>query len=259
MTIVTPDILANQPSYNEAAVRLFVIDPVLRKLGYLDGGDVYVKPEEKLEYPYYFIGHKSKKKDLPIGYPDYRVGLKGGRGSFIVEAKAAPVGLSQKDVEQAHSYAAHAQVGANYFVLCDGAQIVVYETLSGPQCMPIVVISIDELDDRFYELENVLSPASLAKNSLVSYDTKLKLCDGLGSSVKIHSGEYNMDDWAYRILIDDTDCTEMMKSSVPEIADIDSQLEMMEREFELRVRTHSQNNTIAARAMAERKISGHLS
>jgi len=235
MTIITQQVLESLQNYNEAEVRFHIIDPTFRKLGYPGGDDVYFKLEEKLEYPYFHIGRKAKKKDLPLGFSDYRAGLKGGRGSFVIEAKASNVNISHKDVEQAHSYAAHAQVGANYFVLCNGAHILVYETLSGPESKPISEILIGEIDDRFHELENILSPASLAKNCQVSYDMNLKLCEGLGSSVKIHSGQYDMDNWAFRMFLNGDDCTEFMKNSVPQMADIENQLEMMKREFELRV------------------------
>lgn len=235
MTIITPQILESVSTYNEAEVRLHVIDPLIRKLGYHDGEDVYFKPEEKLDYPYYFIGHKNKKRDLPLGFPDYRAGLRGRRGSFIIEAKAAVVGLSEKDVEQAHSYAAHSQVGANYFVLSDGLQVAVYETLSGGHGAPIVRLEVGELDARFHELENILSPANLERNCRVDYDKGLKLCDGLGSPVKVHSGEYNMKAWAYRILIGGKDFTEQIKAAAPQIAEMDNQLAMIQKEFELRV------------------------
>jgi hypothetical protein len=77
-------------AYNETEVRFHIIDPMLRQLGYPGGEDVYLKPEEKLEYPYFHIGHKSKK-DMPLGFPDYRAGLKGARGSFVIQAKAASI------------------------------------------------------------------------------------------------------------------------------------------------------------------------
>jgi len=256
MKIVTEQIIEALQSYNEAEIRFYIIDPTLRKLGYPGGNDVYLHLEERLEYPYYHIGHKSSKKDVPLGYPDYRAGLKGQRGSFIVEAKAATVLTSDKDVEQAHSYAAHAQVGANYFVLCDGQNFAVYETLSGPKHTPIVTIPIVDLDDRFHELENILSPSYLAKNCHISHDLNLKLCDGLGSSAKIQTGEYNMDSWAYRILLNGDDCTELVKNSVPQIADLDNQLATLEREFELRVADGIAARDIDGRINAEVSFSG---
>jgi len=208
---------------------------MLRKLGYPGGEDVYLKLEEKLGYPYFHIGHKNRKKDLSLGFPDYRAGLKGRRGSFIIEGKAAAVGIAKSDVEQAHSYAAHSEVGANYFVLSNGLQVAVYETLSGGQATPIVLLEIGELDARFHELENILSPTNLEKNCRVDYDKGLKLCFGLGSSVKILSGEYEMKDWEYRAILGGQDCTEMLKRSVPQFSEIDSQLSLMQRDFELRV------------------------
>lgn len=256
MTIITPQVLEAFPEYNEAEVRFHVIDPILRKLGYPGGDDVYLKLEEKLDYPYFFTGHKNKKKDLPLGFPDYRAGLKGRRGSFIIEAKAATVGLSEKDVEQAHSYAAHSQVGANYFVLSDGAQLAVYETLSGGHVAPIVFLEVGELDARFHELENVLAPAQLEKNCRVDYDKGLKLCDGVGSSVKIHSGEYDMKDWAYRILIGGQDFTDQIKAAAPQIIEMDNQLIMMQNEFELRVGDGIAKREVDGRIVAEVSFAG---
>jgi hypothetical protein len=221
--------------YNEAEVRFYFIDPLMRKLGYPGGDDVFFKLEEKLEYPYFHIGHKSKAKDHPLGFPDYRAGLKGRRGSFIVEAKSSKSGLKPKDVEQAHSYAAHAQVGANYYVLCDGSRLAIYETLSGPKHVPIVELHVTEIDQRYHEIENIISPYYLAKNCYVEHDKNLKLCDGLGSSVEIRSGIYGMDYWAYRILIGGNDLTDMLKASVPDIAQIDKDLNSMQNDFELRV------------------------
>ena len=126
-------------------IRFHVIDPVIRMLGYPDVENTYLNLEEKLEYPYVHIGRRSKR-DVPLGYPDYRAGVKGARGSFVVEAKAGSVPIGKKEVEQAHSYAAHSQVGANYFVLGNGSEILVYETLSGPDAAPIVGLPLEALN-----------------------------------------------------------------------------------------------------------------
>lgn len=230
--IATKEVLEEVCGYNEAQVRFHILDPLLRKLGYVGGEDIYLKLEEKLEYPYYYIGRKNPKKDLPIGFPDYRAGLKGARGSFVVEAKAAKIAISPRDVEQAHSYAAHAEIGANYFVLSNGLETLVFETLSGTRHAPIVHLKIDELDQRFHELENVLSPANLGRHCKVTYDLKLKLGDGLGSAVEIRSGEYQMADWDFRIYVNDVDLTVQLK---PKFAQLDQQLEMLQQNFELRV------------------------
>jgi hypothetical protein len=248
---------ANSASeYNEAEVRFHFIDPLIRKLGYPGGDDVFFKLEEKLEYPYFHIGHKSKKKDQPLGFPDYRAGLKGRRGSFIVEAKSSKAGLGPKDVEQAHSYAAHAQVGANYFMLCDGKRLEVYETLSGPDHVSLVDMDVAELEARFHEIENVLSPENLAKNCQVEHDLKLKLCDGLGSSAAVRSGEYTLENWFVRMFAGGEDVTDLLKATVPEIALLYSQLEQLSTDFELRISDGTVARDADGRILAEVSFAG---
>ena len=256
MKIFSGQALIGIHSFNEAEVRFHVIDPIMKALGYPGGPEVFIALEEKLEYPYYHIGRMSKKKDLPLGFPDYRAGLKGRRGSFIVEAKAATVELSPKDVEQAHSYAAHAQVGANYFVLCNGKSVEIHETLSGPTADPIVRMPISEIESRFHEIENILSPASLLKNCEVHYDKKLRLADGLGSVAHIRSGEYSIDDWRYKIFLNDVDQTELMKQFVPGLAKMESEMEMLVHDLPLRISGGGAERSDEGRIIAEVEFLG---
>jgi Type I restriction enzyme R protein N terminus (HSDR_N) len=232
--IITQDSVKAALNYNEAEVRLHIIDPMLRLLGYVGGENCYLKLEERLEYPYVYIGRRSRK-DLPLGLVDYRAGLKGARGCFVIEAKAGNVPITSREVEQAHSYAAHAQVGANYFVLCNGTAISVYQTLSGSEAAPIASIPLSEVNERFHEIENILSPANLEKNCLVKHDTKLKLADGLGSSVRIRSGSYIMSGYGYRILMNGQDYTDIARQNAPQISALDQQLELLKTAFKLRV------------------------
>lgn len=252
MQIIADTAIAAAGTYNETEIRFHILDPLIRHLGYPDADDVYLNLEEKLDYPYVHVGRRSKK-DLPLGFPDYRAGIKGARGSFIVEAKAGSVPITSKEIEQAHSYAAHAQVGANYFVLCNGSVLQVFETLSGADAIPLVDVPINEINQRIYQIENVLSPYNLAKNCCVSHDLGLKLADGLGSSVSIRSGRYLLSDYAYRIIAGGQDCTEMARQAVPQLAETDRQLELMKTAFELKV-----SGGIAERR-ENGKISAHVS
>lgn len=223
------------PSYNEAEIRFYIIDPVIRRLGYDNSENVYLRLEEKLEYPFYHIGRRSKR-DLPLGFPDYRAGVKGARGSFIVEAKAGKIPITSIEVEQAHSYAAHSQVGANYFVLCNGISFCIFATLSGAHADPLVEIPLDQIEDRFFEIENILSPAKISKNCRVVYDRKLKIADGLGSSVRIRSGKYFLEDYSYRLIVNEQDCTALARQFAPhQLATMDHQLELMKTSFALQV------------------------
>lgn len=234
MQIIADDTVKAAPSYNETEVRFHIIDPIIRLLGYPGDDNAYLYLEEKLEYPYMHIGRRSKK-DVPLGFPDYRAGLKGGRGSFVIEAKAGNVPITSLEVEQAHSYAAHAQVGANYFILCNGSAIAVYQTLSGSNAAPITTIPLSEIAERFHELQNILTPGNLAKNCQIKHDTRLKVAEGLGSLARIRSGHYLMSCYAYRILMDGADCTALIRQSAPQLSILDEQLELLKTAFELRV------------------------
>ncbi|MGX9357552.1 hypothetical protein ACS3SW_20930 [Roseobacteraceae bacterium S113] len=234
MSVITNAAIAAALHYNETEIRFHVIDPVVRMLGYPNTENTYLNLEEKLEYPYLHIGRRSKK-DLPLGYPDYRAGVKGARGSFVIEAKAGNVPITAKEVEQAHSYAAHAQVGANYFMLGNGSELSVYETLSGPDAAPIVRLSLNTLNARFFELENILSPPNLARNCRVAYDKKLKLADGLGSFARVRSGRYLLSQYDVRIIVNDQDCTQLVRQSVPQFAEAETQIELLKSSFEMRV------------------------
>lgn len=234
MLVISDSSVAAAPHYNEAEIRFHVIDPVIRMLGYPGAENTYLKLEEKLEYPYLHIGRRSKK-DLPLGYPDYRAGVKGARGSFVVEAKAGNVPITAQEVEQAHSYAAHAQVGANYFMLGNGSELVVYETLSGSDAAPIVRLPLDSLNARFFELENVLSPTNLVRNCRVEYDKKLRLADGLGSYARVRSGRYLLSEHDLRFVVNGQDCTPIGRQSVPQFVEAEAQLELLKSSFEMRV------------------------
>lgn len=234
MEIISQAAIAAAPDYNEAEVRFHILDPILRALGYPGADGVYVKLEQKLEYPYIHIGHRSKK-DVPLGFPDYRAGLMGARGSFIVEAKAGRVPITIAEVEQGHSYAAHSQIGANFFALGNGIEVLVFETLSGHKADPIVQIPIAEINARFHELENILGPACLEKNCRIAYDRKMKLCDGLASSMRLGFGRYDLTAYSYRIFADGNDVTEMIKAQFPLIAQLDEKFEFLRENFDLRV------------------------
>lgn len=234
MQVITDAAIAAAPSYNETEIRFHIVDPIIRLLGYPGADDVYLILEEKLEYPYQHIGRRSNK-DLPLGRSDYRAGVKGARGSFVIEAKAGSVAIADRAVEQAHSYAAHAQVGANYFVLCNGSVLTVHETLSGPQASPVIELPLAEVNTRFHELENILAPSNLVRNCRVEHDTKLKLAPGLGSAVRIRSGKYLLSDHNVRFMMNGQDITSLLRQNVPQIADMDRQLDMLKTIFEMRV------------------------
>jgi hypothetical protein len=213
---------------NEAEVRYHVIDPILRRLGYGQVQGTYLYLEHKIEYPYYHIGHRSKK-DLPIGFPDYRCGLDGRRGSFVVEAKKKSHDIGPIDREQAHSYASHAQVAANYFVLCNGRSFEVYETLSTDLSTPILEMDCERIDDNFHQVENILSINSIKKNCHVSYDRGLRISSEYGSTATIMNGRYEVDEVELKIY-GSNDYTNNLIKQVPQFSELEN-LKKILKEF----------------------------
>ena len=255
MLVVSKEATVDAPNYNEASIRFHVIDPILRLLGYPDSEDTYLFLEEKLDYPYIHVGRRSKK-DLPLGFADYRAGIKGARGSFIVEAKSGAVQISEIEIEQAHSYAAHAQVSANYFVLCNGASFQVYETLSGPKADPIVDLPLSDVNSRFHEIDNILSPDALRRNCKVHYDTGLKLAQGLGSSVRVRSGKYDVVDYKLRVIVDGQDHAELVRKTTPQFSAIEDQIELFKSSFVMRVATGFAERDADGRIVAHVEFDG---
>lgn len=242
-------------NFNEAEIRLYIIDPIVTRLGYVNSDNLYLHLERKLNYPYAHIGRRSRK-DVPLGVPDYIAGVKGARGSFIIEAKAGDVPIGHLEIEQAHSYAAHPEIGAKYFAICNGSEFVIYETLSGCDSDPIVRLSLVDLPLRFYEIENILSPENLERNCKLIYDKSLKLSQGLRSSISVTGGFYKIQNFNYRFLLDGVDCTEFLRRGDSNLSQIEQEIEFFISSFELRVERGEIRRGLDGRILAHFKFLG---
>lgn len=227
--------IAEGPTYNEQKVRMQLINPIVKALGYADGENVYMELEERLSYPYTQVGRRSKK-DVPIGFADYWAGVKGARGSFIIEAKAGSVAIDQLAIEQAHSYAAHPQCSANYFMLCNGSELQIFETLSGPNAMPILAMNWREVSERFHEIQAVLSPESIVENCKVEYDFGKRLAPGYPSTIRVRHGVYSLRSWSVRYYLNGQDQTSLAYAMIPNLREMDTFLEHFRSSFEMRVK-----------------------
>lgn len=234
MSVIKSSVIPCADSYNETEVRFHIIDPIVRALGYSGSDGKYLILEEKLEYPYVHVGRRSKK-DLPLGRADYRIGLDGARGSAVIEAKAAREVIGRKEVEQAHSYAAHAQVGAKFFAVCNGVKFLIFETLSGPNAVPIVDLNLEEINVQFHQIENILSPDSLRRHSHVEYEKKLRLAEGLGSLVRIKGGIYDLEEYDLKYFLNGSESTDLLRRQIPQLKEVDDQFELLKNSFEMRV------------------------
>jgi Type I restriction enzyme R protein N terminus (HSDR_N) len=177
---------------NEDEVKHSFVSPLIHSLGYGVDEETYCYLERKLTYPYYYIGHKGKK-DLPIGFPDYRCGLHKRRGSFIVEAKSSNIDLTEADIEQAHSYAAHADVSANLFIVTNGILTRIYETLGLKPFQAIFEFQIDQINEIMPRIRGILLPAALQRNFSNFKLTSNPISSLIGKDCRLVDAKYSVD------------------------------------------------------------------
>lgn len=111
--------------FNETDVREEIITPLLHRLGFKSGTENDIIREQSLRYPREFLGRKNPKKDPVLrGKADYILEAK-GRVRWVIDAKAPDVLIDDDAIEQAWSYANHAEVRAVYFAVCNGRTLTV--------------------------------------------------------------------------------------------------------------------------------------
>jgi Type I restriction enzyme R protein N terminus (HSDR_N) len=183
----------------EADVRAEIIDVIIARLGYKYSETHYVLREKQLKYPSSQIGHRSRK-DMPIGNADYICGVDGRRGSFAIEAKRGNVPIKKDDIIQAHSYAAHSEVGANFFILCNGHVLQIFDTLDGLVSGPVLEICNEKYESEFYKIEALIEPKNLERHSKRNYEITKPIYHNSRASLDIKNGWVSYSDVGYKIL-----------------------------------------------------------
>ena len=101
--------LAEKTYSSERDVTEEFVTPLLGLLGY---GRNEIRRGQKLRTAYYKIGTEQRKYIIP----DYVITLE-GRFAFVIDAKSPNVNIRNRDyVQQIHSYAAHREVQADFFI-----------------------------------------------------------------------------------------------------------------------------------------------
>lgn len=153
----------NFEEMNEADVREEIIRPFLHRLGYRRGTQNNIRTEQTLRYPRQFLGRKNPKSDpLLRGRADYICEVI-PYARWVVEAKSPEADLSVNDVQQAHSYATHPEVGAFYSLLTNGRLFRLYATTN--PSVPLLEWNFNETDMRWIEISNILGPAAIKRLS----------------------------------------------------------------------------------------------
>ena len=142
----------NIDGYNEAEVRAYVIDPIVKILGYEKGTTFSPDLEKRVD----FIDSRK--------YIDYKCTL-WEENFWIIEAKKPEAGRKRTTFEytvfrQALEYAVHPQINAALVVLCDGDLFEVFDREENVK-EPILRFNRGDLAQRFDDLRVLLSPLSL--------------------------------------------------------------------------------------------------
>jgi hypothetical protein len=157
----------NFDKLNETDVREEIIAPLIRELGYRSDSNNNVIRELPLRYGREFLGRKDNKNDPVLrGRADYLLEAH-FLVRWIIEAKSPAAHISTDDIEQAYTYANHAEVRAVYFVLVNGRQFMIFQTNLGPQAPPRWSVSYEELigDTGKQILHNILAPDSIIRDN----------------------------------------------------------------------------------------------
>ncbi|MCW5726244.1 type I restriction enzyme HsdR N-terminal domain-containing protein [Parvibaculum sp.] len=136
--------------YNEAEVRSYIIDPILRVLGY----DKDTPFSSNLESHLYFLGQKRRS--------DYQVTL-WEENFWLIEAKRPQVGeanFNSQHFEQALEYSVHPSVDAALVVLCDGLKIEIFDREASVDA-PLLHVDIKNLVADFDKLRAILEPMQI--------------------------------------------------------------------------------------------------
>jgi DNA modification methylase len=151
--------IAGNPEFKEASVRSFIIDPLIKKLGYTEDNIVLEKTVQ--------IQTGSKKQTTPY-YADYVLKI-GSSFVCVIEAKTPEKSIAENSlIDQAFSYASHREIRSNYFVLCNGLEFALFKTdLDRSQ---ILHFSLAEIDQYWKDLLRYLSPESFQEGKKVLYE-----------------------------------------------------------------------------------------
>lgn len=132
--------------FSEQEIRSYVIDPIVRILGYEKGTDFSVGLGKRIKF-------LDKNK-----FPDYKLNL-WQENFWLIEAKrpGSTDSFGYADLAQAIEYAIHPEINAALVVLCDGRKIEVFDR-EVSVTEPVLHIRQEHLTRDFDKLRHLLEP-----------------------------------------------------------------------------------------------------
>jgi DNA modification methylase len=157
------DMLKENPDFKEDSVREIIILPILKSLGYKQTDIIRSK---HLEHP--FIKTGSTKRPIVL-IPDYAIKIM-GTFAWVLDAKSPSESvISEDNVEQVYSYASHPEIRSTYFALCNGVEFSIYRRTATNT--PILYFKINDIEENWEKLSDILSPRSFHIGKNIGYDT----------------------------------------------------------------------------------------
>jgi len=163
------------------------VRPLCRALGYSQGNAAAnLRSQIALQYDKAFLGHKNPGKDPVLrGRPDFVCEVV-SYSRWVVEAKKPSVQLSITDSYQAHTYATHPEIAAEFYMLTNGREFRLYRV--GEPDKILLEWSKEQTDDMLPVLRNNLGPEAMKRRANVKIDLGKPLAEGIGSTVEIVGG-----------------------------------------------------------------------
>lgn len=185
----------NFDAMNETDVREIIVRPLLHRLGYSHGAEANIRTEVTLKYPSAFLGRKKPGKDPTLaGRADYICEVI-SYGRWVVEVKPPGEALGTDAVQQAHTYAAHPEIGAAFILLTNGRRFELYRT--GALDTPLLAFDHDQLEQSLLPLFNIVGPDAIKKlSNLVRVDAGKPLGRNLSSKLTIAGGQITYEEHA---------------------------------------------------------------
>lgn len=146
----------DDPEFKEDSVREEIVAPIVRALGYEPTGRHRVVRSRALEHPYVSIG--SIRRQVKI-YPDYLLSVN-ERLRWVLDAKSPTEPVDDPDhVSQVYTYAIHKDVRVDWFAICNGHELAVYNVADASSTARLRV-RIRELANAWDDITDLLSPTA---------------------------------------------------------------------------------------------------
>lgn len=146
--------LLKSPDFKEDSVRAYLIDPLLKELGYSPHGENRILLTKKLTHHLVITGSTGR----PLtNYPDYLLEVK-GKYVWVLDAKGPNEEIKTgKNADQAYFYAIHNEVRVDYYALCNGKEFILFHI---SQKQAVLYFSLSEIEKHWKEVQKYLSPGS---------------------------------------------------------------------------------------------------